>query len=216
MVHLVLVSHFHLDHCAALPLLTERYHYKGPIYASDPTKAILPYMLKDFIGVSKECSISLTQMECDSACNKVKPVFLKETLEFDGVKLTPFYAGHVLGAVMFLIEKDGLKVLYTGDYNTSPDRHLRACEVDRVQPDLVISESTYGTVNREWRKERELKFVQEIKETFDKGGKVLIPVFALGRAQEFFVLIENIWKQKNWTYPVFFSSSLSSKVHFFY
>lgn len=48
---------------------------------------------------------------------------------------------------MFLIELDGLKVLYTGDYNTSPDRHLRACEVDRIQLDLVISESTYGTVN---------------------------------------------------------------------
>lgn len=60
---------------------------------------------------------------------------------------------------MFFVEFEGKSVLYTGDYNTSPDRHLRACEVDRLNPDLVISESTYGTVNWEWRKERELKFI---------------------------------------------------------
>jgi Cft2 family RNA processing exonuclease len=156
---LVLISHFHLDHCAALPYLTERFKYTGPIYASDPTKAILPYMLKDFINVTKEDQVNLTHLECDLAVNKVKPIFLKETIEIQGAKITPYYAGHVLGAVMFLIEKDGLSVLYTGDYNTSPDRHLRACEVDRINPDLVISEATYGTVNREWRKERELKFV---------------------------------------------------------
>ena len=93
------------------------------------------------------------------ACLKIKPIFLKETITVLDAKITPYYAGHVLGAVMFNIQKDNISVLYTGDYNTSPDWHLRACEIDRLKPDLVISESTYGTVNREWWKEREIKFV---------------------------------------------------------
>ncbi len=81
------------------------------------------------------------------ACQKVQPIFLNETKSVSNAKVTPYYAGHVLGAVMFLVEYQGVSVLYTGDYNTSPDRHLRACEVDSIKPDLVISESTYGTVN---------------------------------------------------------------------
>lgn len=65
---MVLISHFHLDHCAALPLLTERFKYTGPILASEPTKAILPYMLKDFIQVTKDTILNYTQLECELAC----------------------------------------------------------------------------------------------------------------------------------------------------
>lgn len=83
---------------------------------------------------------------------------------------------------MFLIEYKGVKVVYTGDYNTVADRHLSACQIDKVDPDILISESTYGTAVWDWKKNRELQFMQQIKETFDEGGKVLIPVFALGRA----------------------------------
>ena len=64
-----------------MPILTEKFKYSGPIYASEPTKAIIPYMLKDFVGVSKECSVSLTHIECELACLKIKPIFLKETIE---------------------------------------------------------------------------------------------------------------------------------------
>lgn len=57
---------------------------------------------------------------------------------------------------MINVTVNNIQVLYTGDYNTSPDRHLRACEIPQLNPNVVISECTYGTVNREWRKEREL------------------------------------------------------------
>lgn len=53
-IDLVLVSHFHLDHCASLPVLTEFYDYKGPILTSDPTKAIIPFMLRDYMNVSND------------------------------------------------------------------------------------------------------------------------------------------------------------------
>lgn len=215
-IDIALVTHFHLDHCAALPILTEEKGYKGPIFASEPTKAIIPYMLTDYMNVSKDVIYKYTDKKISNCCSLIKVIFLHQTKEIDGVKITSYYAGHVLGAVMFLIEYNNLKVVYTGDYNTSADRHLRACFIDKVQPDVLISESTYGTVIRDWKKTRENFFMEKIKETFDRGGKVLIPVFALGRAQEFFVLIEDIWSKTNWKYPVYYSSGLSSKVHFFY
>lgn len=53
LLDLVLISHFHLDHCAALPILTEEHNYSGPIYTSEPTKAIIPLMLRDYMNVTK-------------------------------------------------------------------------------------------------------------------------------------------------------------------
>lgn len=60
---------------------------------------------------------------------------------------------------MFLVEYKGVKVVYTGDYNTVADRHLSACQIDKVNPDILISESTYGTAVRDWKKNRELQFM---------------------------------------------------------
>lgn len=54
LLDLVLISHFHLDHCAAIPILTEEKNYNGPIYTSEPTKAIIPLMLRDYMNVTKD------------------------------------------------------------------------------------------------------------------------------------------------------------------
>ena len=83
---------------------------------------------------------------------------------------------------MFLIEYNGLKVVYTGDFNSSADRHLGAAWIDKVRPNIIITESTYATTVRDSKKARERNFLKEIQETTENGGKVLVPVFALGRA----------------------------------
>lgn len=84
----------------------------------------MKYMLKDFINVTKDGIYNYNDIIIENCISKVSVVHLKETIEIDGVKITPYYAGHVLGAVMFLVEYKGYKVLYTGDYNTVADRHL--------------------------------------------------------------------------------------------
>ena len=98
------------------------------------------------------------------------------------IRVTAYYAGHVLGAVMFYVEVNGYSVVYTGDYNMASDRHLGAAWIERLNPHVVITESTYATKFRELRMKREKEFLQKVIETVDKGGKVLVPVFALGRA----------------------------------
>ena len=104
-----------------------------------------------------------------------------------------FYAGHVLGAAMFLVKYKGLSVLYTGDYNMTPDRHLGCAVAERCRPDLLITESTYATMIRESRRIRERNFFTKVHRCIMDGGKVLIPVFALGRAQELMLLLESYW-----------------------
>lgn len=65
------------------------------------------------------------------------------------MKIKPYYAGHVLGACMFLVEYKGKKVVYTGDYNANSDRHLGAAWMDKVKPDVLITETTYATTLRD-------------------------------------------------------------------
>ena len=94
---------------------------------------------------------------------------------------------------MFLIEYNGVKVLYTGDFNSNSDRHLGAAYIEKVQPDVIITETTYATVVRDSKRTRERDFLKLVQDTIDQGGKVLIPVFALGRAQELCILLESYW-----------------------
>lgn len=216
LIDAVLISHFHLDHCAALPVLTEDFGYTGPLYASDPTKAIIPYMLEDFMKVCSDNHYLYTKDKIASCSRKIKVIFLNQTLVIGSLKVTTYYAGHVLGAVMFDVQFKDTRVVYTGDFNSAADRHLGACQIDKLRPDILISEGTYATVNRDWKKEREMQFSDLVKKTFERKGKVLIPVFALGRAQEIFALIEDLWEKCGWEIPVYFSAGLTEKVRFFY
>jgi integrator complex subunit 11 len=110
-----------------------------------------------------------------------------------GLTLTAHYAGHVLGAAMFTARAGGVTVTYTGDYNTTADRHLGPAALPRLRPDLLITESTYATTVRGPKRAREGEFVDAVVRALGRGGKVLVPVFALGRAQELMCLLDDAW-----------------------
>ena len=83
---------------------------------------------------------------------------------------------------MFLIEIDGVKILYTGDYSREEDRHLKPAEFPNCEVDVLIVESTYGVQIHPSRDKREDDFTKSVHEIVKGGGKCLLPVFALGRA----------------------------------
>ena len=87
------------------------------------------------------------------------------------------------GACQYMIEIAGVKVQFTGDFSREEDRHLMAAEIPPMKPDILIMESTYGTHLHEKREEREARFTGTIHDIINRGGRCLIPVFALGRAQ---------------------------------
>jgi len=75
-----------------------------------------------------------------------------------------------------------MSVVYTGDYNMTADWHLGPAWIDWFWPDVVITECTYATMIWDPKRAREWELFKEVHETLDKGGKILIPVFALGWA----------------------------------
>ena len=148
---------------------------------------------------------------------KVKAVNLHQSVYVDeDLEIKAYYAGHVLGAAMFQIRVGQQSVVYTGDYNMTPDRHLGAAWIDKCRPDLLITESTYATTIRDSKRCRERDFLMKVHDCIERGGKVLIPVFALGRAQELCILLETYWERMNLKVPIYFAIGLTEKATNYY
>ncbi|XP_038901169.1 cleavage and polyadenylation specificity factor subunit 3-II isoform X2 [Benincasa hispida] len=202
----IIITHFHLDHIGALPYFTEVCGYNGPIYMTYPTMALAPLMLEDYRKVLVDRRGEAEQftndhiMEC---MKKVVPVDLKQTIQ-------------VLGAAMFYAKVGDAAMVYTGDYNMTPDRHLGAAQIDRMQLDLLITESTYATTIRDSKYGREREFLKAVHNCVASGGKVLIPTFALGRAQELCVLLDDYWERMNLKVPIYVSAGLTVQANMYY
>ncbi|KAF1744373.1 hypothetical protein MXB_156, partial [Myxobolus squamalis] len=215
----VLISHFHLDHCGSLPYMVEQVGYDGPIYMTTPTKAISRILIEDMrrILAEKKTDAGLFTPQMIKDCfDKVSEISLHEVVTLGDIELKAYYAGHVLGAVMFYIRVGHHSVVYTGDFNMTSDSHLGAAWIDRCEPDVLITESTYATTIRESRRCRENDMLAKIHEVIDNGGKVLVPVFALGRAQELCLLLERYWERKNITVPIYMSTGMAEKAVNYY
>ncbi|KAF9128185.1 Integrator complex subunit 11 [Mortierella sp. 14UC] len=220
MLDCVIISHFHLDHCGALPFFTEMCGYDGNIYMTHPTKAICPMLLEDYrkITVDKKGERNFFSSQNIKDCmKKVVAVNLHQTIMVDDdLEICAYYAGHVLGAAMFYIRVGEESLVYTGDYNMTPDRHLGSAWIDKVKPDVLITESTYATTIRDSKRSRERDFLKKVHDCVAAGGNVIIPVFALGRAQELCILIETYWERMDLRVPIYFSAGLTEKANHFY
>ncbi|CAM9175745.1 unnamed protein product [Chrysoparadoxa australica] len=221
-VDLLLITHFHLDHAAALPYLTEKTGFKGRqlhflcrIFMTHPTKAVMRMLLADYIKLVNVTTEDTLYDEKDlAACiEKIELIDFHQVLEHEGIKFWCYNAGHVLGAAMFMIELAGVHILYTGDYSMEDDRHLMAAEVPSTSPDVLICESTYGVQVHSPREDRELRFTSTAAKIVQRGGRCLIPVFALGRAQELLLILDEYWKahKELQHVPIYYASRLASK-----
>jgi len=179
------------------------------------TKAIYRWLLADCIKVSNISSEQMLYNEADleASMDKIEVINFHEEKEVGGVRFWCYNAGHVLGAAMFMIEIAGVKVLYTGDFSRQEDRHLMSAEIPAIRPDVLIIESTYGTHIHENREEREARFTGIVYDTVTRGGRCLIPVFALGRAQELLLILDEYWSQHPELHdvPIYYASSLAKK-----
>ncbi|XP_015903768.1 cleavage and polyadenylation specificity factor 73 [Parasteatoda tepidariorum] len=214
-VDLLLISHFHLDHSGALPWFLLKTAFKGRCFMTHATKAIYRYLLADYIKVSNIGTEQMlyTESDLEASMEKIETINFHEEKEVNGVRFWCYNAGHVLGAAMFMIEIAGVKVLYTGDFSRQEDRHLMAAEIPSVQPDVLIIESTYGVHIHEKRDEREARFTGLVHDIVNRGGRCLIPVFALGRAQELLLILDEYWSNHPELHdiPIYYASSLAKK-----
>jgi len=204
-VDILLISHFHLDHAAALPYVLAKTDFKGRVFMTHPTKAIYKWLIQDSVRVSNTSSTSDQRTSLYTEADHISTLPQIETIDFytthtvSGVRITPYPAGHVLGAAMFLINIAGLNVFFTADYSREQDRHLVAAEVPNTATvgkiDVLITESTFGISSAPPRAERETALLKAVSNVLNRGGKVLMPVFALGRAQELLLILEDYWQR---------------------
>ncbi|MAG78820.1 beta-CASP ribonuclease aCPSF1 [Candidatus Pacearchaeota archaeon] len=192
----IIISHAHLDHVGLVPYLYKM-GYKGPIYMTPPTRDIAALLSLDFIGVAYKqaaqplfSSKDIKEMVKHSICLNYNEV----TDVTPDIRLTFYNAGHVLGSAMvhLNIGNGAHNLLYTGDYKYARTRLLDPVITNFPRVESVITESTYGSKNDVLppRKETEEKFLQMVKETIEKKGKVLIPELGLGHAQETLLRVE--------------------------
>ncbi|KAF1995702.1 hypothetical protein P154DRAFT_538562 [Amniculicola lignicola CBS 123094] len=185
-----------------------------------PTKAIYKWLIQDSVRVGNISSSSETKIQMYTEADHLNTFPSIEAIDFytthtiAGIRITPYPAGHVLGAAMFLIEIAGLKVLFTGDYSREDDRHLVSAAVPKdVKVDVLITESTFGISTHIPRLQRETQLMKSITDVLNRGGRALLPVFALGRAQELLLILDEYWAkhQEYQKIPIYYNSSLARK-----
>ncbi len=192
----VIVSHAHMDHSGFVPALF-RYGYRGPVYVTAPTRDVMTLLQLDYIKIMMQSG-----KEPMYNADDIKEM-LKHTIVLDydevtditpDVRITFHNAGHILGSAMVHIHiGNGLhNLLYTGDLKFIRTELLDPAITKFQRLESLIIESTYGGKNDilPRREEAEEELIKIIENTIERGGKVLIPVLGVGRAQEVMLIIE--------------------------
>jgi Cft2 family RNA processing exonuclease len=203
-IEAILVTHAHTDHTGALPVVHRAYP-AVPVYATPGTQAIVNVLFNDALNIMKsryevDREIPLYNKELvASLFSRMQSVQLGQTIKLFGgdVTATFFPAGHILGAACIgLQSKDGESAFISGDISVTPQLTvggmLPPVSVDRrFRPQVVMVESTYGNRMHANRAAEERRLLETVAGVIEQGGRVLIPAFAVGRAQEVLLILAN-------------------------
>ncbi|HLC68008.1 MAG TPA: beta-CASP ribonuclease aCPSF1 [archaeon] len=192
----VILSHAHMDHCGVVPYLYE-FGFRGPMYCTRPTRDIAALMQLDYLQIC--------QRENKKALYSSKGIeeMLKHTitLEYGSVtdiapdmRLTLQNAGHLLGSASAHIHiGDGLyNIVYSGDIKYENTMLFEKAFTDYARAEAIILEATYGGASegrKASHKDAEVTLIENVKKVIDRGGRILIPSFAVGRAQDIIAIL---------------------------
>lgn len=208
----VIITHAHTDHMAFLPYLF-RMGFEGPVYLTEPTRDLMALLQTDYINVVKKyygVEPPYEKEDINKELQNTITVTYGEVIDVTPeIKVSFWNAGHILGSAMVHVNINEGKgsLLHSGDFNFGPTQLFNPAHTQFPPIKTVLMESTYGlrsAVNPP-RKEAEEKLIKEILETLEKNkGKVLIPVFAVGRSQEIMLAIEKYARNnEDWNYPIY-------------
>ena len=192
----VLLTHAHLDHSGYLPRLVKG-GFRGPVYCTEATRALCGILLPDSgrlleeeaghanaIGSSRHHPAAplYTEKDAIASLRHLRPVAVGTALAVvPGLSASFRLQGHILGAASVALESEGRRVLFSGDIGRSDDPVMRAPEA-REAADWVVVESTYGD-RLHPATELGPALAGAIRPVLERGGVVVIPAFAVGRAQ---------------------------------
>lgn len=177
----LITSHAHLDHIGYEPYL----YIDGniPHFATKVTIELTELLLYDLLNISGD-KLPFTQQEVKKLIKMSRSINYNEQFNINGLEIEFFNAGHIPGSSMVYIKGNNKKVLYTGDINHIETRLLEPASYDLPEVDYFISECTYAMQDHPERNQEERKLIDFANEIIEDGGTVLIPAFAVGRAQE--------------------------------
>lgn len=209
----VILTHAHFDHCGLITKLVKD-GYAGKIYSTPATRDLASIVMLDSAKIqSTEKVQSYNEEDCLNALSHFRcAVYEKEKKLNDNFKITFYDAGHILGSSMvdisipkytsflgkiFHSEKNNrMHILFTGDLGRENNPICHPPATNMPAPDYMVLESTYGNKTHESIDTVYQELAYTINRTIERGGKVIIPSFAIERAQELIYFIKNLMKQE--------------------
>ena len=199
-VDAILISHAHLDHVGALPMALKRFP-RSRLYMTGPTALLATRMLRNAVAVSRHRSNGSDPLFTHQEVEWVEQITLTcemdQEMTLDGpggqrVRLRFLNAGHLLGAAGILVQCGGRRLFYTGDTCATSQQICGPATYPRRRVDMMVLECTHGADGEQPRPtfaEAADQLGRFISRVARRGGSVLIPVFAMGRAQEILAVL---------------------------
>jgi len=196
----IIISHAHIDHQGFLPTLF-KYGYDGPVYCTEPTLPLMNLLQLDSVKISQNngvyCPYEIRDInEIIKHC--ITLPYGKPTDISPDITITLNNAGHIMGSATVHLNISGAhNILYSGDYKYAKTQLLDSAVSNYPRVETLITESTYGASSDLMPDQRVVynNFTENINKTLTNGGKVLIPVPAVGRAQEIMLVLDKEMKE---------------------
>lgn len=211
----VLLSHAHIDHTGALPLLLAKYPHLE-VHATEPTKSITARLLQDSLRImelqgggafgQEQVDALMAQFRLVAHAAAFYPIAGRQDIE-----VTYLLAGHIVGAVMMLIRTPYGTLLHANDFSVTNQRTVAGVRLDQLpEADIVITEGTYGSKQHPARKQQEVALADGVCEVLRAGGRVLFPAFGVGRSQELVLILQNFRKNMPPAVPMYLDGLVRS------
>ena len=209
-VDAIVLSHAHLDHLGSLPVLM-RQHGDAPVYMTEMTGALADAMLHNSVNVmghkftagTMDCPPFFTHREIDTHRKRWDFRRPNEAFNIPGSRVTLefFDSGHVAGSSAVHIQAGGKSIFYTGDVHFEDQSiSCAAAFPDDLDADVMIVETTRGASPRDhqYTRRREIdNLANAINHALDRGGSILMPVFALGKTQEMLIVLHELKQRRD-------------------
>ncbi|AYD40330.1 MBL fold metallo-hydrolase [Clostridium fermenticellae] len=195
----VIISHAHMDHIGSLPIMSKEYP-DARIYTNNMTKDLMKVLLYDSLKIMNNREEEIPLYAEKDVVNMLDRIFTinysTEFSIFENIKLTFYMAGHIAGASCVYITTPDGSLFYSGDFSIFSQKTVEGLKLPKLRPDAAIFETTYGDKLHSNRQVEEDKLIELVKECEINNSKMLIPAFALGRAQEVLLIIKKAINKK--------------------